>query len=163
MKKLFISILLIFGITHANAVTHKHHSKHAKITHHKSKPAAPKTNYMYGIASYYGGTDGFDGRKMANGDIFRSTNPNLSAHPTLPLGTKLKVTDIATHRSIYVEVTDRMPKRGKVIDLSKGGARALGIRGRGIAKVQLSIISNDEYEDKKLTVEVDDGDPGTPD
>lgn len=104
------------------------------------------TMYMRGYASYYGGTDGFDGKPMANGDVFNSNNLHVAAHPTLPLGTKLKVTDLANNKVLYVEVTDRMPvHRGRVIDLSRGGAKYLGMHDKGIQQVELTKITDDEY------------------
>ncbi len=120
----------------------------SKLATHKTKKV-----YMSGIASYYGGSDGFEGKPMANGHIFHSQNPNLSAHPTLPLGTKLKVTVPVTNRSIYVEVTDRMPKQHRVIDLSKSAAKELGIKNRGTAYVELTVVSNTEYQLKKNIIE----------
>ena len=120
-------------------------------------------DYMYGKASYYGGNDGFDGRLMANGDVFDSTNMSVAAHPTLPLGTKLKVTDVSTGRSIYVEVTDRMGRlRNRVIDLSKSAAKILGIRGRGLGSVSLEKVSESEFEQNKNTLQIESGDDGSP-
>jgi rare lipoprotein A len=142
-------------VAHKSYKSHKAHKKHKKTT-------KKHQNYMYGIATYYGGRDGFDGGKMANGKIFNSNNINVAAHPTLPLGTKLKVKDLSSNRIIYVEVTDRMPKRGRVIDLSNSAAKLLGMHRRGTAKVQLTIVSNQEFEEKKNTIEVNDGDDGHP-
>ena len=105
-----------------------------------------RQRFMQGYASFYGGEDGFDGRVMANGDIFNSDDIHMAAHPTLPLGTKLKVTDLTTDKVLYVEVTDRMPvHKGRVIDLSRRGARYLGMHDKGIQKVELVKITDDEY------------------
>lgn len=166
MKKKLLLILLTtlgFGVSHAATAssatkptsTKKHSKKKTSRTKSKSRK---KTNYMDGVASYYGGRDGFDNRQMADGNIFKSTNPHLSAHPTLPLGTKLKVTNMSNGRSIYVTVTDRMPKHGRVIDLSKGAATRLGMLNRGIARVHLEVISDDEYAEKYNTIEIQEGD-----
>ena len=133
-------------MVHKNHKVHKNHEKFAK----------KYQNYMYGIATYYGGRDGFDGGKMANGKIFDSSNINVAAHPTLPLGTKLKVNDLSSNRVIYVEVTDRMPKRLRVIDLSNSAAKLLGMYRRGTAKVKLTIVSNQEYQDNKNILAVND-------
>lgn len=173
MQKKLLSILLAlwagtsFATPNASAAVSKNahetkhsrkHSKHVKHVAHKKK----SPNYMYGKATYYGGSDGFEGKKMANGRRFNSSNISIAAHPTLPLGTKLSVTDLATNRTIYVEITDRMPRRDKVIDLSKGGAKVLGMHRNGTATVQLAIISDDEYQAKKNTIEIEDGDDGHP-
>lgn len=103
-------------------------------------------NFMRGYASYYGGVDGFDGRLMANGDVFDSSNIHIAAHPTLPLGTKLKVIDLSNFRTLYVEVTDRMPKyTGRVIDITRKGAIYLGMHKKGVQRVKLVKISDDEF------------------
>ena len=162
MRKKLLTILLILSssvVLATNGGKHKQHSK--KHVKHAVKPHKVR-DYMYGKATYYGGNDGFEGKRMANGDRFYSDNINIAAHPTLPLGSKLKVTNLATHRIIYVEVTDRMPRRDKVIDLSKGGARALGMHYNGTSTVELTLVSDAEFEQNKNTIEVDDEDDGTP-
>lgn len=173
MLNMVLFLLLTLTINFANATystkksasstktVHKHYMSHK--AHKKHKTVAKKhQNYMYGTATYYGGEDGFDGEKMANGEIFDSSNINIAAHPTLPLGTKLKVNDLSSNRIIYVEVTDRMPKQGRVIDLSSEAAKALGMHGYGTAKVQLTVIDNTEYKEKKDTIEMLDSDDGHP-
>ena len=147
--------------TASSKVSSKRHNSNKAHKKHK-KATKKRTNYMYGVATYYGGDDGFEGRRMADGRRFDSDNINFAAHPTLPLGTKLRVNDLTSHRVIYVEVTDRMPKKGRVIDLSVEAAKALGMHGRGTTKVQLTIISNKEYQEKKDTIEMNDGDDGHP-
>ena len=161
MHKKLLSILLVLFTSVVFAASSSNHHQHPK-KQHGVKSVKKSRDYMYGKATYYGGSDGFEGKRMANGDRFYSDNINVAAHPTLPLGSKLKVTNLATHRVIYVEVTDRMPKRDKVIDLSKGGARALGMHYNGTATVELTLISNAEFEANKNTVEVEDGDDGSP-
>ena len=108
---------------------------------------------MNGIASYYGGgKDGFEGKQMANGNYFDSS-AFTAAHPTVALGTKLKVTNLSNHRSIYVEITDRMPKKtGRVIDLSYGVGKYLGILKSGITKVKLEKVTDSEYAANKDTL-----------
>jgi rare lipoprotein A len=61
-----------------------------------------------------------------------------AAHSCLPLGTRIRVTVLETGRSMIVLVNDRLPTRGRVVDLSMGAARALGIVSQGVAMVQLS-------------------------
>lgn len=94
---------------------------------------------LTGIASYY--ADFFEGRKMANGDIY---NPNLltCAHPTAPLGSFLKVSrkDHPGY-SVIVKVSDRGPyKKGRIIDLSKRAAKELDILHRGLADVTVAFL-----------------------
>jgi rare lipoprotein A len=90
-----------------------------------------------GIASYYGPESG---KITANGERFRPDGISC-AHRTLPFGTKLRVTDIATGRSLICRVNDRGPYiRGRIIDLSRGAARRLGIIQRGVARVKVEAV-----------------------
>ena len=87
-----------------------------------------------GKASWYG--PGFQGRLTANGERF-NTNAFTAAHKTLPFGTKVKVTNNKTGRSVVVRINDRGPyAHGRVIDLSKASARAIGISG--VADITMS-------------------------
>jgi rare lipoprotein A len=87
-----------------------------------------------GKASWYG--PGFQGRLTANGERF-NTNAFTAAHKTLPFGTKVKVTNNKTGRSVVVRINDRGPYvHGRVIDLSKASARAIGISG--VADITMS-------------------------
>jgi rare lipoprotein A len=64
-----------------------------------------------------------------------------AAHPNLPFGTKLRVTNVATGRSVIVRVNDRGPfVPGRVVDVSSSAAAALGIVGQGTAKVKLDVV-----------------------
>ncbi|WGP04428.1 septal ring lytic transglycosylase RlpA family protein [Bacillus subtilis] len=81
--------------------------------------------------SYYGGGDGFDGRKTANGEIF-DTNKLTAAHKTLPFGSKVKITNTANGKSVTVRVNDRGPYHGnRCFDLSKAAMEAVGGVGAG--------------------------------
>ena len=82
-----------------------------------------------GVASWYG--PGFHGKKTANGERF-NTNDLTAAHKTLPFGTKVQVTNERTGKSVVVRINDRGPyAHGRVIDLSKAAAEAVGIEGVG--------------------------------
>ena len=82
-----------------------------------------------GRASWYG--PGFHGRKTASGETFNS-NDMTAAHRTLPFGTKVKVVNKKTGKSVVVRINDRGPyAHGRVIDLSKASAQAIGISGVG--------------------------------
>lgn len=86
-----------------------------------------------GVASWYG--PGFHGRKTASGERF-DQNDMTAAHRTLPFGTRVKVVDEKTGRSIVVRINDRGPfAHGRVIDLSKQAAQALGMGGLARVKV----------------------------
>lgn len=89
-----------------------------------------------GYASYY-----MTGKRTANGERF---NPMgfTAAHRSLPFGTKVKVTNLRTGRSVVVRINDRGPFiRGRVIDLSLGAARAVGLTKSGVAKMQLLVMN----------------------
>lgn len=80
-----------------------------------------------GRASWYG--PGFHGRRTASGETF-NTNDLTAAHRTLPFGTKVRVVNKKTGRSVVVRINDRGPyAHGRVIDLSKASAQAIGISG----------------------------------
>jgi len=64
-----------------------------------------------------------------------------AAHRTLPFGTRLRVTDVNTGRSVTVRVNDRGPfVRGRVVDVSASAAETLGITGKGVAKVKVDVV-----------------------
>ena len=91
-----------------------------------------------GRASYYG--YGFAGRKTASGDTFRPEELT-AAHRFLPLGTKVRVTNLNNGLSVLVTINDRGPYvRGRHIDLSLGAARELGMVNRGVAEVLIQIL-----------------------
>ena len=90
-----------------------------------------------GAASWYGGQ--FHGRKTANGERF-NMNGLTAAHRSLPFGTKVRVTNQKNGKSVVVRINDRGPfVRGRVIDLTPAGARAIGFSG--LAPVSLSVVS----------------------
>ena len=102
-------------------------------------PAAGPAYELYGTASFY--ADRFEGRKTASGQIFRQKN-YTAAHKSLPLGTRVKVTNRENGACIEVVVNDRMSKRSPhIIDLSKAGARDLGILRTGFALVSVEVIA----------------------
>jgi len=87
-----------------------------------------------GIASWYGGR--FNGRKTASGERF-DVNALTCAHRTLPLGSWLRVTNLSNLKSIFLRVNDRGPvPRSRILDLSRGAARVLGITGLGKVEIE---------------------------
>jgi rare lipoprotein A len=92
-----------------------------------------------GIASYYARM--FFGRKMADGTPMDPQGDNAASR-TLPLGTRARVTNLATGRSALVTIKDRGPYvKGRIVDLSPTTARAIGITPRmGVAKVEVTPI-----------------------
>jgi rare lipoprotein A len=82
-----------------------------------------------GHASWYG--PGFDGRKTASGERF-SKHALTAAHKTLPLHSRVLVTNLSNNESVVVRINDRGPySRGRLIDLSQAAAQAIGLHGVG--------------------------------
>jgi rare lipoprotein A len=103
---------------------------------------SPKTKrapaYQVGTASWYG--DYFQGKQTASGEPF-DKNDLTAAHPTLPLGTFVKVTNLRNGRAVIVRVNDRGPVvDGRIIDLSYNAAQSLGFKERGLQTVRLDIL-----------------------
>jgi rare lipoprotein A len=142
------TLLLGGGITEASAKSHRHHHRHH---HHHAHHAAnsPANSWrdanasvggsgrsFSGMASFYGNESG---SKTASGARFNQ-NAMTCAHRSLPFGTKLKVTHGG--RSVVVTVNDRGPFiRGRVLDLSTGAARAVGLTGAGVGRVTAEVVS----------------------
>ena len=107
--------------------------RHAPVT--SRKDAGDVKTASHGVASYY-----TEGTKTASGEKF-NTLEMTAAHPTLPFGTKLRVTNVASGRSVMVRVNDRGPYvPGRVVDVSYSAADALGMVGKGVAKVKLDVM-----------------------
>lgn len=108
-----------------------------------AKPAAAKKSgkSFSGNVSWYGAQ--FNGKKTACGDIF-DMNKKTAAHKTLPFHTKVLVEDPKTGQSVVVVVNDRGPfVKTRVMDLSRGGAVALGTIHKGVATVDCTVIDKD--------------------
>lgn len=94
-----------------------------------------------GKASWYG--EDFHGNKTANGEIYNMYGVT-AAHKTLPLGTKVRVTNLDNNRSVVLRVNDRGPfVHGRVLDLSYGAAKKLGTVEKGVARVRITAIGSD--------------------
>ena len=118
---------ILLGATAAHAQTQK--------DWRKANASAPRT--FSGMASYYGRESG---SRTASG---QRLNPSAmtAAHRTLPFGTKVKVTEPRSGRSVVVTINDRGPFiRGRVIDLSTGAASVIGIKSRGVGRVVAEVL-----------------------
>jgi rare lipoprotein A len=94
-----------------------------------------------GEASWYG--PGFHGRKTASGEIF-DQGKLTAAHKTLPLGTKVRITNLQNGNTVEVEINDRGPYVGqRVIDLSHAAADILGFVDSGITLVSIELLTDD--------------------
>jgi rare lipoprotein A len=144
---LIAATLLVGGsVTEASAKS-RHHRHH----HHSHHAAAQSTGGDWrdanasiggsgrgfsGMASFYGNESG---SKTASGARFNQ-NAMTCAHRSLPFGTKLRVTHGG--QSVVVTVNDRGPfVRGRVLDLSTGAARAIGLTGAGVGRVTAEVVS----------------------
>ena len=122
---------------------------------------AENPNYRAeGIASWYG--PDFHGRETANGEVY-DMHGISAAHPTLPLPSYLRVTNLENGRSIIVRLNDRGPyAKNRIIDLSIGTAKALDFYGKGLARVRVEYAGRAPLEgsdDKMLMATLRHGTP----
>jgi rare lipoprotein A len=118
-----------FGTNRRVAVTKKHTPFASNKNAAETRPAS------HGLASFY-----TEGTQTASGERF-DTHELTAAHPTLPFGTRLHVTNVATGQSVTVRVNDRGPfVPGRNVDVSYAAAERLGMVGAGIAKVKLDVV-----------------------
>src|SRR5579859_3295342 len=120
---------------------HRHHAHHHHDWHNAQASAATGGTYaatgrtFSGVASFYGNESG---SRTASGQRFNQ-NAMTAAHRSLPFGTKLRVTH--GDRSVVVTINDRGPfVRGRVLDLSTGAARAIGLPGVGVGHVTAEVM-----------------------
>ncbi len=116
------------------------------VAHHQPRPVSVVRRHdapaHTDIASGGGGLASFytEGAKTANGETF-NTHELTAAHPSLPFGTKLRVTNVSTGQSVTVRVNDRGPYvPGRVVDVSYAAADQLGMVKGGVAKVKLDVV-----------------------
>jgi rare lipoprotein A len=133
MKKIYALALLI-GATCATPAlagpVHKHH-----VASHRR----PHATIQIGTASWYGRRRA--GLLTANGERF-DPEAMTCAHRTLPFGSMVKVTDIASGKHVSLKVNDRGPYvSGRIVDLSEGAARELGVGNGGLMIVRVEVVS----------------------
>ena len=109
----------------------------------QAPPAISQPTMMEtGLASWYGPK--FHGKLTASGEVFNQEK-FTAAHPTLPWGSRVKVINLDNGQSVDVRINDRGPfGRGRIIDVSRAAAKALGMVGRGITTVRLEWLSDSE-------------------
>lgn len=141
----FVAATLLIGGTATEASAKSRHHRHH---HHVSSgsnwrdanaavTSSTGTGHSFsGMASYYGNESG---SRTASGQRMNA-NAMTAAHRSLPFGTKLRVTHGG--RSVVVTINDRGPfVRGRVLDLSTGAARAIGLTGAGVGRVTAEVVS----------------------
>jgi rare lipoprotein A len=149
----FVAATLLVGGTATEAsAKSRHHHRHAHHRHHAQAdtnttsdwrnanasmtPSSGTGRSFSGMASYYGNESG---SRTASGARFNQ-NAMTAAHRSLPFGTKLRVTHGGS--SVIVTINDRGPFiRGRVLDLSTGAARAIGLTGAGVGRVTAEVVS----------------------
>jgi rare lipoprotein A len=151
----FVAATLLVGGTateasaksrHHHRYSHHHHRHHAETDSNATSdwrnanasmtPSSGTGRSFSGMASYYGNESG---SRTASGQRFNQ-NAMTAAHRSLPFGTKLRVTHGG--QSVIVTINDRGPfVRGRVLDLSTGAARAIGLTGAGVGRVTAEVVS----------------------
>lgn len=110
--------------------------------------------FQQGTCSWYG--PGFHGRRTANGEVF-DTHTLTAAHPTLPFGSQVEVTDVRSGKKVRVRINDRGPyAQHRILDLSYAAAASLDIVGKGTAKVELRLVDveDTDWPDETWALEV---------
>lgn len=111
---------------------------HATLHPVSAKKARP---YEIGPASWYGKF--FHGKQTASGEPYNMYEMT-AAHPDLPLGTRVRVTNLRNEKTVIVRVNDRGPMvPGRIIDLSYGAAKELGFSAKGVQRVRLDVVPPD--------------------
>jgi len=114
---------------HRVAALHPRPISRARVPDSDAKQTA-----AHGVASFYSDTETASGEKFDKNEL-------TAAHPSLPFGTKLRVTDVSSGRFVTVRVNDRGPYvRGRVVDISPSAAEALGMVDKGITNVRLDVV-----------------------
>lgn len=148
MMKIFVYIGIVLTIAACSSVprfTSKDNLHEEAIvetdsltTSYSNPPADSILATETGIASYY--AEPFHGRKTANGQIY-DMYALTAAHPTFPLGTIAKVTNLKNGKSVILTINDRMPKHPqRIVDLSLGVAKKLDMVNDGLARVRIDIL-----------------------
>lgn len=96
-----------------------------------------------GMASWYG--PGFHGKRTANGEIY-DMDALTAAHPTLPMPSRVRVTNLENGRNIVLRINDRGPfAKGRIIDVSRRAARELGFQQRGVTRVRVKVLDSPAF------------------
>jgi peptidoglycan lytic transglycosylase len=151
-KRIAHGLALVLCVAGLGAAQGNSGSDHDRISplKQKPKPATKSTHakrarpYQVGTASWYGSY--FEGKETASGEPFDMYDLT-AAHPTLPLGTFVKVTNLRNGKSVVVRVNDRGPVvEGRIIDLSYQAACVLHLEHQGIQQVRLDLVSEPQTE-----------------
>src|ERR1700681_3470101 len=155
-----LAVLLSVASLGAGAASGPSSLEAAKVTHppviatsgHKTrKPTSPKSKaYQVGTASWYG--EQFQGKQTASGELF-DMRDFTAAHPKLPLGTFVKVTNLRNGKAVVVRINDRGPvEDGRIIDLSYNAAHTLGCKERGLQTVRLDLSQPANHQSANMAL-----------
>ena len=154
-----LAVVLSVASLGAGAASRPSSLEAAKVTQPQviatSGKRTPKTNnskpkaYQVGTASWYG--EYFQGKQTASGELY-DMRDFTAAHPSLPLGTFVRVTNLRNGKAVVVRVNDRGPVvDGRIIDVSYNAARALGFKEHGLQKVRLDLYQPKLYRTNSRT------------
>lgn len=131
-----VSRVTLIGALALSGCNAEHSSEQAKQTAQEKESAATKpVHKQVGEASWYG--PGFQGQETSNGDTF-DQKKMTAAHPSLPMGTEAKVTNLENGKKVMVRINDRGPyAEGRAIDLSSAAANKLEMKGDGTTQVKI--------------------------
>jgi len=153
------TVLLIVGLGAAQGPTSSG-SKDTQIAVAKQAAGEPRGKspasvqhhgpYQVGTASWYG--EYFEGRETASGEPYNMYDLT-AAHPSLPLGSWVRVTNLANGRRVFVRINDRGPiVPGRIIDLSYGAAQMLHFTDKGLQRVRLDVMPARQAELQQLAM-----------
>ena len=143
-----LTIALLVGLGAAQRPNKSGSANNSPAPHSVIEAARPATSskarnsakpYQVGTASWYG--QDFEGKPTASGEPYNMYDLT-AAHPSLPLGTYVKVTNLRNRRAVVVRINDRGPiVPGRIIDVSYNAAKVLHFQANGIQKVRLDIMA----------------------
>jgi len=134
MKRILLALILLLQVMMYV------HAQSAADSIRRVNKKMPVALIDTGVASYYHSK--FQGRITASGELY-DQDKMTAAHNRLPMGTRIKVTNLRNMRSIIVRVNDRLHHRNKrLVDLSRAAASKLGYIGRGITRVKVEVLKD---------------------
>ena len=143
MKDFFTKYILVIALGFFVVFISACQEKPAAAPAEPQQPVVPEVKETKtGLASFYGRA--FDGQKTAGGETFDS-DEMVAAHPTYPLGTIVRVTNLSSNDTVRVRISDRGPtkvnrKEGVIIDLSRGAAKKINMIAAGREKVLVEVL-----------------------
>lgn len=142
------AVLMVVSLGAAQGPTSSESGRTRKPIQNQAPVTAARHNtkpYQVGTASWYGSF--FEGKPTASGEPYNMYDLT-AAHPTLPLGTLVRVTNLRNGRSVIVRINDRGPVvPGRIIDVSYSTAQALHFKARGLQRVRLDVVPTEMVAD----------------